>query len=58
MTVAEAEKANMIDEQFYLHFETAISLLSTKDHSNDNDIPDIQMNVEQFKKLEEQIKAD
>lgn len=50
MTVAEAEKAKMTDEQFYLNFETAVSLLSTKDHSSDKDINDIKENLELFVK--------
>ena len=33
MTVIEAEKANMIDEQFYIEFENAINQLSVKDHN-------------------------
>lgn len=32
MTVEEAEKAKMTDEQFYINFEDAINELSIKDH--------------------------
>ena len=35
MTVIEAEKSNMVDEQFYIEFENAINQLSVKDHNKD-----------------------
>lgn len=36
MTVIEAEKANMVNEQFYIEFENAINQLSIKDHNKDD----------------------
>ena len=35
MTVIEAEKSNMVDEQFYIEFENAINQLRVKDHNKD-----------------------
>lgn len=32
MTVAEAERVGMVNEQFYIEFEDAINALSVKDH--------------------------
>lgn len=36
MTVIEAEKANMVNEQFYIEFEDAVNQLSIKDHNKDD----------------------
>ena len=36
MTIIEAEKSNMVNEQFYIEFENAINQLSVKDHNKDN----------------------
>ena len=36
MTVIEAEKSNMVNEQFYIEFENAINQLSVKDHNKDD----------------------
>ena len=47
MTVIEAEKANMVDEQFYIEFENAINQLSVKDHNKD-DIGDFKENLDKF----------
>ena len=47
MTVIEAEKANMVDEQFYIEFENAINQLSVKDHNKD-DISDFKESLDKF----------
>ena len=47
MTVIEAEKANMVDEQFYIEFENAINQLSVKDHNKD-DIGDFKESLDKF----------
>lgn len=47
MTVIEAEKANMVNEQFYIEFENAINQLSTKDHNKD-DIRDFKESLDKF----------
>lgn len=47
MTVIEAEKANMVDEQFYIEFETAVNQLSVKDHNKD-DISDFKESLDKF----------
>ena len=47
MTVIEAEKSNMVDEQFYIEFEIAVSQLSTKDHNKD-DIGDFKESLDKF----------
>lgn len=47
MTVIEAEKANMVDEQFFLEFEMAINQLSVKDHNKD-DIRDFKESLDKF----------
>ena len=47
MTVIEAEKANMVNEQFYIEFEIAVSQLSTKDHNKD-DIRDFKESLDKF----------
>ena len=36
MTVIEAEKSNMVDEQFYIELANAINQLSVKDHNKDD----------------------
>ena len=47
MTVIEAEKANMVDEQFYIEFENAINQLSVKDHNKD-DIRNFKESLDKF----------
>ena len=47
MTVIEAEKANMVNEQFYIEFENAINQLSVKDHNKD-DIRNFKENLDKF----------
>lgn len=47
MTVIEAEKANMVNEQFYIEFENAINQLSTKDHNKD-DIREFKESLDKF----------
>lgn len=47
MTVIEAEKANMVDEQFYIEFEDAVNQLSVKDHNKD-DISDFKESLDKF----------
>ena len=47
MTVIEAEKSNMVDEQFYIEFEIAVSQLSTKDHNKD-DISEFKESLDKF----------
>ena len=47
MTVIEAEKSNMVDEQFYIEFENAINQLSVKDHNKD-DIRNFKENLDKF----------
>ena len=47
MTVIEAEKSNMVNEQFYIEFEIAVSQLSTKDHNKD-DIGDFKESLDKF----------
>ena len=47
MTVIEAEKSNMVDEQFYIEFENAINQLSVKDHNKD-DISDFKESLDKF----------
>lgn len=47
MTVIEAEKANMVNEQFFLQFETAVNQLSVKDHNKD-DIRNFKENLDKF----------
>ena len=47
MTVIEAEKSNMVNEQFYIEFEIAVSQLSTKDHNKD-DIKDFKESLDKF----------
>lgn len=37
LTVEEAEKYKMTDEQYYLDFEDKLNALSVKDHSNNAD---------------------
>lgn len=44
----EAEKYNLTNDQFYLAFETALSILSTKDHTNNNQIDDFENEVKHF----------
>ncbi len=44
----EAEKYNLTDEQFYLAWETALSILSTKDHTNNKQIEDFNNEVKCF----------
>lgn len=50
MTVIEAEKVGMTDEQFYLNFEDAVNELSVKDHTKDD--------IEEFKKSLNKFMAD
>ena len=47
MTVIEAEKANMVDEQFYIEFENAVNQLSIKDHNKD-DISEFKESLDKF----------
>lgn len=47
MTVIEAEKANMVNEQFYIEFENAINQLSVKDHNKD-DIRNFKESLDKF----------
>ena len=47
MTVIEAEKSNMVNEQFYIEFENAINQLSVKDHNKD-DIRNFKENLDKF----------
>ena len=47
MTVIEAEKSNMVDEQFYIEFENAINQLSVKDHNKD-DVSEFKENLDKF----------
>lgn len=47
MTVIEAEKSNMVNEQFYIEFENAINQLSVKDHNKD-DIRDFKESLDKF----------
>ena len=47
MTVIEAEKSNMVNEQFYIEFENAINQLSVKDHNKD-DIGYFKENLDKF----------
>lgn len=47
MTVIEAEKSNMVDEQFYIEFEIAVSQLSTKDHNKD-DVSEFKESLDKF----------
>ena len=50
MTVIEAEKSNMVDEQFYIEFENAVNQLSVKDHNKDN--------ISEFKESLDKFMAD
>ena len=47
MTVIEAEKANMVNEQFYIEFENAINQLSVKDHNKD-DVSEFKESLDKF----------
>ena len=47
MTVIEAEKSNMVNEQFYIEFENAINQLSVKDHNKD-DTRNFKENLDKF----------
>ena len=47
MTVIEAEKSNMVDEQFYIEFEIAVSQLSVKDHNKD-DVSEFKESLDKF----------
>ena len=47
MTVIEAEKSNMVNEQFYIEFENAINQLSVKDHNKD-DINEFKESLDKF----------
>ena len=47
MTVIEAEKSNMVDEQFYIEFENAVNQLSVKDHNKD-DISEFKESLDKF----------
>lgn len=47
MTVIEAEKSNMVNEQFYIEFENAINQLSVKDHNKD-DIREFKESLDKF----------
>lgn len=47
LTVAEAEKANMTEEQFYINFEDTLNQLSVKDHTK-NDIEEIEQSIHKF----------
>lgn len=47
MTVIEAEKSNMVNEQFYIEFENAINQLSVKDHNKD-DIRNFKESLDKF----------
>lgn len=47
MTVIEAEKSNMVHEQFYIEFENAVNQLSIKDHNKD-DISEFKESLDKF----------
>lgn len=47
MTVIEAEKSNMVNEQFYIEFENAVNQLSVKDHNKD-DIREFKESLDKF----------
>lgn len=47
MTVIEAEKAGLTDEQFYINFENSVNELSIKDHTKDN-IENFKENLNKF----------
>ena len=47
MTVIEAEKSNMVHEQFYIEFENAVNQLSVKDHNKD-DISEFKESLDKF----------
>ena len=47
ITVIEAEKSNMVNEQFYIEFENAINQLSVKDHNKD-DIRNFKESLDKF----------
>ena len=47
MTVIEAEKSNMVNEQFYIEFENAINQLSVKDHNKD-DVSEFKESLDKF----------
>ena len=50
--VEEAERLKMTDEQFYINFEYALSILSCKDHSGS------QEQDKEFKDIVEKFNAD
>lgn len=47
LTVAEAERCEMTNKQFYIEFEDILNELSVKDHSNDN-IGDLEQSLKNF----------
>ena len=47
MTIIEAEKSNMVNEQFYIEFENAINQLSVKDHNKD-DVSEFKESLDKF----------
>ena len=47
MAVAEAERCNMTNKQFYLSFEDSINKLSVKDHT-DSDVSNLEADIKQF----------
>lgn len=46
--MGEAEKNNLTNEQFYLAWETALSILSTKDHTTNDQIDDFNNELKCF----------
>lgn len=47
LTVAEAERCNMINKQFYIEFENILNELSVKDHNKD-DVSNIENGLKKF----------
>ena len=47
--VEEAEKLKLTDKQWYLAFEDYLNILSCKDHSENNQIEDLNNTLEEFK---------
>ena len=45
----EAEKLKLTDKQWYLAFEDYLNILSCKDHSENNQIEDLNNTLEEFK---------
>ena len=47
--VEEAEKLKLTDKQWYLAFEDYLNILSCKDHTENNQIEDLNNTLEEFK---------